>query len=53
MVVSSIKRVPRVILTKHLDEDALEAIRTAEPSERSKSLDRLVDDSGTGYEGKG
>ena len=38
----------QVLLVKDLDDDALEAIRTAEPSERSRGLDHLMDDSRTG-----
>ena len=37
----------QVLLVKDLDDDALEAIRTAEPSERSRALDHLMDDPGT------
>lgn len=35
----------QVLLVKDLDDDALEAIRTAKSSERSKKLDYLMDDS--------
>lgn len=41
------RRDRQVLHVKDLDEDALEAIRTAEPSERSKQLDHLMDDSRT------
>ena len=34
----------QVLLMKDLDGDALEAIRTAKPSERSRALDYLMDD---------
>lgn len=40
-----LRRDRQVLLVKDLDEDALEAIRTAEPSERSRALDHLMDDS--------
>jgi hypothetical protein len=43
-----LRRDRQVLLVKDLDEDAIEAIRTAEPSERSKALDHLMDDTGTG-----
>lgn len=36
----------QVLLVRDLDEDAIEAIRSAEPSERAKTLDHLMDDSG-------
>ena len=36
----------QVLLVKDLDEHELEAIRSAEPSERSRALDHLMDDSG-------
>ncbi len=42
-----LRRDRQVLLVKDLDEDALEAIRTAKPSERSKSLDHLMDDTRT------
>jgi len=41
-----LRRDRQVLLVKDLDKDALEAIRTAEPSERSRALDHLMDDSG-------
>jgi len=37
----------QVLRVKDLDDDALEAIRTAKPSERSTSLDHLMDDTRT------
>ena len=37
----------QVLLVKDLDDDALEAIRTARPSARSRKLDHLMDDLGT------
>ena len=40
-----LRRDRQVLLVKDLDENALEAIRTAEPSERSRALDKLMDDS--------
>jgi hypothetical protein len=36
-----------VLLVKDLDEETLEAIRNAQPSERSKQLNYLMDDPGT------
>ena len=39
-----LRRDRQVLLVKDLDDDALEAIRNAEPSERSKQLDHLMDD---------
>jgi hypothetical protein len=42
-----LRRDRQVLLVKDLDDDALEAIRAAEPSERSKKLDKLMDDSRT------
>ena len=42
-----LRRDRQVLLVKDLDDDALEAIRTAEPSERSKAADHLMDDSRT------
>ena len=42
-----LRRDRQVLLVKDLDEDALEAIRTAEPSERSRALDYLMEDSRT------
>jgi hypothetical protein len=43
-----LRRDRRVLLVKDLDQNDLEAIRSAEPSERSKSLDHLMDESRTG-----
>ncbi|HEY5722673.1 MAG TPA: hypothetical protein VIT45_10160 [Allosphingosinicella sp.] len=43
-----LRRDHQVLLVKDLDDETLEAIRTAEPSERSKALNHLVDDTGTG-----
>jgi PHD/YefM family antitoxin component YafN of YafNO toxin-antitoxin module len=43
-----LRRDRQVLLVKDLDDETLEAIRTAEPSERSKALNHLVDDTGTG-----
>jgi hypothetical protein len=37
----------QVLLVKDLDDATLEAIRTTEPSKRSRALDRLMDDPGT------
>ncbi|HET7715213.1 MAG TPA: type II toxin-antitoxin system Phd/YefM family antitoxin [Bauldia sp.] len=34
----------QVLLVKDLDDATLEALRTAEPSERSRKLDHLMDD---------
>ncbi len=34
----------QVLLVKDLDEETLDAIRNAEPSERSKELGRLLED---------
>ena len=42
-----LRRDRQVLLVKDLDDDDLEAIRTAEPSERSKSLDHPMDNSRT------
>lgn len=38
----------QVLLVKDLDEDAIEAIRTAEPSERARKLDKIMEDAPTG-----
>lgn len=38
----------QVLLVKDLDDETLAAIQAAEPSERSKALDSLMDDPGTG-----
>jgi hypothetical protein len=43
-----LRRDRQVLLVKDLDDETLEAIRTAQPSERSKALNHLMDDSGTG-----
>jgi hypothetical protein len=43
-----LRRDRQVLLVKDLDDETLEAIRTAMPPERSKALNRLVDDTGTG-----
>jgi hypothetical protein len=43
-----LRRDRQVLLVKDLDDEAREAIRNAEPSERSKALDHLMDDPGTG-----
>lgn len=40
-----LRRDRQVLRVKDLDDNALEAIRNAEPSERSKQLDHLMDDS--------
>lgn len=37
----------QVLLVKDLDDDALEAIRAAQPSERSRALDHLMADTRT------
>ena len=42
-----LRRDRQVLLVKDLDDETLEAIRTAEPSERSKALNHLMDDTGT------
>ena len=42
-----VSRDRQVLLVKDLDHDAIEAIRAAKPSERSKSLDHLMDNSRT------
>jgi PHD/YefM family antitoxin component YafN of YafNO toxin-antitoxin module len=39
-----LRRDRQVILTKDLDDETLEAILTAQPSERSKALSHLMDD---------
>jgi hypothetical protein len=43
-----LRRDRQVLLVKDLDDATLDAIRTAEPSERSKAADHLMDDSGAG-----
>jgi hypothetical protein len=43
-----LRRDRQVLLVKDLDEETLDAIRKAEPSERSKELGQLLEDSGTG-----
>ena len=43
-----LRRDRQVLLVKDLDDDTLDAIRTAQPSERSKALNHLMDDTGTG-----
>lgn len=43
-----LRRDRQVLLVKDLDDEALAAIRAAEPSERSKALNHLLDDTGTG-----
>ena len=40
-----LRRDRQVILTKDLDDETLNAILNAEPSERSKALNHLMDDS--------
>ena len=42
------RRDRQVLLVKDLDDETLEAIRNAEPSERSRELGRLLEDPGTG-----
>ena len=42
------RRDRQVILTEDLDDETLEAILTAEPGERSKALNYLMDDSEAG-----
>lgn len=42
------RRDRQVIRTEDLDDETLNAILTAEPSERSKALDYLMDDPATG-----
>jgi hypothetical protein len=42
------RRDRQVIRTEDLDDETLSAIRTAEVSERSKALNHLMDDTGTG-----
>ena len=42
-----LRRDRQVLLVKDLDEHELEAIRSAEPSGRSRALDHLMDDSRT------
>ena len=42
-----LRRDRQVILTEDLDEETLEAIRTAEPGERSRAAGRRLDDSAT------
>ena len=43
-----LRRDRQVILTEDLDEETLEAIRTAEPGERSRADGRRLADSATG-----
>ena len=43
-----LRRDRQVLLVKDLDDDALEAIRTAKPSGRSKKLDRILESARTG-----
>jgi hypothetical protein len=43
-----LRRDRQVLLVKDLDDETLEAILTAEPSDRSKAVGHLLDDSGTG-----
>ena len=43
-----LRRDRQVLLVKDLDDETLEAIRNAEPSERSKELGRLLEDPGAG-----
>lgn len=43
-----LRRDRQVLLVKDLDDETLDAIRTAEPSDRSKALNHLLDDTGTG-----
>ena len=43
-----LRRDRQVILTEDLDEETLEAIRTAEPGERSRAAGRRLADSATG-----
>jgi hypothetical protein len=38
----------QVLRVKDLDDDALEAIRTAKPSDRARALDHLMEDARTG-----
>lgn len=39
-----LSRDQQVLMTKDLDDESLNAIRTARPSERSKALNHLMDD---------
>ena len=43
-----LRRDRQVLLAKDLDDETLDAIRNAKPSERSKALNHLMDDTGTG-----
>jgi PHD/YefM family antitoxin component YafN of YafNO toxin-antitoxin module len=43
-----LRRDRQVLLVKDLDDETLDAIRHAEPSERSKELGRVLEDPGTG-----
>ena len=43
-----LRRDRQVLLVKDLDDETLDAILNAEPSERSKELGRLLEDPGTG-----
>jgi PHD/YefM family antitoxin component YafN of YafNO toxin-antitoxin module len=43
-----LRRDRQVLLVKDLDDESLEALRNAEPSERSKELGRVLEDPGTG-----
>jgi hypothetical protein len=42
------RRDRQVLLVKDLDDETLEAIRTAQPLERSRELGLLLEDLGTG-----
>jgi PHD/YefM family antitoxin component YafN of YafNO toxin-antitoxin module len=43
-----LRRDRQVLLVKDLDDETLEAIRNAEPTERSKALGRQLEDPGAG-----
>ena len=43
-----LRRDRQVLLVKDLDDETLEAIRNAQPSERSRQLGRQLEDPGTG-----
>jgi PHD/YefM family antitoxin component YafN of YafNO toxin-antitoxin module len=43
-----LRRDRQVLRVKDLDDDDLEAIRTAEPSERSRKLDEIMEDARAG-----
>jgi hypothetical protein len=43
-----VRRDRQVLHVRDLDDDAIHAIRTAQPSDRARALDHLMDDARTG-----